>query len=44
MLLEQKFGTVLPATRKKIERLTSEEREQIVRELLRAATLKELGL
>jgi hypothetical protein len=44
ILLEQKFGTVPLATRKRIERLTSDEREQLIRDLLRATSLKELGL
>jgi hypothetical protein len=44
MLLEEKFGTVPLSTRKKIERLTSAERQRMLRDLLRAASLKELGL
>jgi hypothetical protein len=44
MFLEQRFGTVPPSTRKKIERLTSSERQQVAQNLLRAASLKELGL
>ena len=44
MLLEQKFGTVPRSTRKKIERLTSDERQQVAKDLLHATSLKELGL
>ncbi|NUQ62104.1 MAG: DUF4351 domain-containing protein [Pirellulales bacterium] len=44
MQLEHKFGTVPPRTRKKIERLTSDERQQVAKDLLDATSLKELGL
>jgi hypothetical protein len=44
MLLQRKFGTVPVSARKKIERLTSDEREQVAQDLLGATSLKELGL
>jgi hypothetical protein len=44
MQLEHKFGTVPLPARKKIERLTSAQRRQVAKDLLHAASLKELGL